>query len=127
MRPKSMPNLNCFLEATDVPGLKTQSPSTLVWRLRVEPRHTRPFETTVKVWHTCWPHGQSPRDARRLPLRLTRMGGCRIRQRVEPRRTRHSENLIVWGTPRSVGPLPLAVRRRSPAPLHGLHLDLSSL
>ena len=37
------------IEAAGVPRLKTQSPSTLGWRLRVEPRHTCRFETTFML------------------------------------------------------------------------------
>jgi hypothetical protein len=58
--------------AAGVFGPKTQSPSTLRWRLRVEVRHTCCFETTVTLSSTVRPHGQSllPGTVARLSLTL---------------------------------------------------------
>jgi hypothetical protein len=41
-------------------SLKTQSPSTLEWRLSVKVSHVCRFERTVTLAHTNRPHGQSP-------------------------------------------------------------------
>jgi hypothetical protein len=41
-------------------SLKTQSPSTLGWRLSVKVSHISRFERTVTLAHTNRPHGQSP-------------------------------------------------------------------
>jgi hypothetical protein len=60
MRPagvlKSIPGI----EAAGALSPKTQSPSTLGWRLRVEVRHTRRSETKVGLDTPLGPHGQSP-------------------------------------------------------------------
>ena len=71
------------IEAAGVLSLKTQSPSTLRWRLRVEVGHTRRSETTIGL---NIPLGlMDPAAAGPLPergsvfLRLTPMGSCRTR------------------------------------------------
>jgi hypothetical protein len=53
------------IEAIDVPRLNAQSPSELGWRLRVELRHARRFETTVTLGI---PFG--PMDSRRYRVLL---------------------------------------------------------
>ena len=48
-----MPQSHHDNEATVVLRIKTQSPSTLGWRLRVEPRHTGRFEERSR-WAHRW-------------------------------------------------------------------------
>jgi hypothetical protein len=51
-------------------GLKTQSPSTLRWRLRVEVRKTCRFDKTIEIRYIIRPHGQSPLPKGSLLTRL---------------------------------------------------------
>jgi hypothetical protein len=56
-------------------GLKTQSPSALGWRLRVETKHTCRFGRITDSGMSVWPYGQSPLPGGLVvsPLKLKRM------------------------------------------------------
>jgi hypothetical protein len=77
MRPNGAFQIQHGIEAAGVPSLKTQSPSTLRWRLRVEIRQTCRFETTFMLGT---PFGlmdsRRYRRAYQTSLMLTRMGSC---------------------------------------------------
>jgi hypothetical protein len=73
-------SIHC-IEAAGVLSLKTQSPSTLRWRLRVEVRHTRRSERTVGL-DTPLGLMDSRRYRKRgyaILLMSTRMGVCRTK------------------------------------------------
>jgi hypothetical protein len=84
MTPNRVLEIHHRIEAAGISSLKTQSPSTFRWRLRVEVRHSCRFETSVTFGHTGGPHGQSPLPGLIAPLILMRMASCRTHTPTAP-------------------------------------------
>jgi hypothetical protein len=67
MRANGASQIQHGVEAAGVSSLKIQSPSTLRWRLRVEPGADQSLRKHDKARYLTWPHGQSPLPRGRRP------------------------------------------------------------
>jgi hypothetical protein len=89
MRPRGAPLIHHAIEAAGVLRPKSQSPSTLQWRLSVEVRADLLLRHNGYVGHASRPNGQSPLPGLVAPLlRLTPMGNRRTRSVKKERKER---------------------------------------